>query len=432
MSLPPGPRLSRVTQTLRFLREPVALFDRCAAEHGETFTLRLLGVGDYVFVSDPGSLKRLFGADRINTIAPGRNIPLRPMMGPNSVLLAEDEEHMRRRKLMLPPFHGERMRAYESVIAEATSRELARWPVGEPFAMHPGMQAITLEVILRAVFGVEDVERRDELSEHLVAILATTRSALALGLASRRLRRLPPWRGTAARIRRADEILLAEIARRRADPGLAEREDILSMLLAARFDDGSGMDDHDVRDQLMTLLIAGHETTATSLAWAFDLLLHRPDALERLSEEIDGDGAEYMSAVIEETLRLRPVIPFTGRLLREDAELAGNALPEGTVVMAGIYLAHMREESYPHARAFRPERFLGDSSPETYSWVPFGGGTRRCLGAAFAEFEMSVVLRTVLRSTRLRAADYRPEEMVRRNVTLAPANGTRVVLARRQ
>ncbi len=201
------------------------------------------------------------------------------------MLLAEDQDHMRRRKLMLPPFHGERMRAYEDVIAEAAIRQVESWPVGERFALHPSMQALTLEVILRAVFGVEDDARRDELSENLVAILATTQSPRAVGLAIPRLRGLPPWRRTVARIERTDELLAEEIRRRRADPDLAEREDILSMLVAARFEDGSAMDDRDVRDQLMTLLLAGHETTATSLAWAFDQLFHRPEAMERLREE---------------------------------------------------------------------------------------------------------------------------------------------------
>jgi cytochrome P450 len=429
--LPPGPRLPRPVQTLRFLHRPVEFFEGCAERYGDAFTLRLYGPGDVVLVSDPPSLKRLFAADGVNTIAPGRNIILRPLLGPRSVLLLDSgPEHLRRRKLMLPPFHGERMLAYESVIAEATERTMARWPAGEPFALHPSMQAITLEVILRAVFGVEEADRRRELSDHLVRILSTTQSAAALGLASRRLRRLPPWRRTAARIDRADAILAEEIARRRSDPALGERADILSMLVAARFDDGSAMDDREIRDQLMTLLLAGHETTATSLAWTFDLLFRRPDAMERLRDEVAGDETAYLEAVIDETLRLRPVVPFTGRLLREPAALGGYDLPAGAVVLAALFLAHMREDVYPDARSFKPERFL-DGGPETYSWVPFGGGTRRCLGAAFAEFEMKVALRTILRSAALRPASDAPEPIVRRNVTLAPKHGTPAVLMQR-
>jgi cytochrome P450 family 135 len=429
-ALPPGPRAPRTLQTLRFMREPVSLWEEAVRGYGQTFTLRLHGPGDVVFISDPPSLKQLFSADRVNRIAPGRNILLGPLLGENSVLLANDEDHLRRRKLMLPPFHGERMRAYESVIEEATTRQVESWPSGEAFALHPSMQALTLEVILRAVFGVEARDRREELSRLLVAILATTQSARAVGLVVPRLRRLPPWRGTVARIERADAILAREIAERRADPRLREREDILSMLVAARFEDGSAMDDRDVRDQLMTLLLAGHETTATSLAWAFDLLFHRPEAMIRLREEAVGDDGEWMDAVIAESMRLRPVVPFTGRQLRAPASLGGHDLPEGAVVMAGIYLTHMREDVYPRAREFLPERFL-DSPPETYSWIPFGGGTRRCLGASFAQFEMRVALRTILRSAVLRPARPEPERMVRRNVTLAPKGGTGAVLERR-
>ena len=421
--LPPGPRTPRALQTLRFLRDPVPTFESSAKRFGGTFTIRVYGPGDLVFISDPPSLKALFAADRVNTIAPGRNLILRPLLGPQSVLLAEDDEHLRRRKLMLPPFHGERMRAYESVIAEAAERQVRSWPKGERFALHPSMQALTLEVILRAVFGVEDRERRAELSDLLVSILATTQSPRAIGLTVPRLRKLPPWRRTVERIERADRILFGEIRERRADPGLDAREDILSMLVAARFEDGSAMDDTDIRDQLMTLLLAGHETTATSLAWAFDLLFHRPDAMERLREEAEADGSEFLDAVVGETLRIRPVVPFTGRQLREPAALGGHDLPNGTVVMAAIYLTHMREDLYPDAHSFRPERFL-DDPPETFSWIPFGGGTRRCLGAAFAQFEMKVALRTIMRMTELRPADPEPERMVRRNVTLAPARGT--------
>jgi cytochrome P450 len=229
----------------------------------------------------------------------------------------------------------------------------------------------------------------------------------------------------------ADEILLAEIAARRGDPKLASREDILSLLVGARFEDGSTMSDAELRDQLMTLLMAGHETTATGLAWAFDLLFRAPDKLQRLRAELAEGGHEYLDAAIEETLRMRPVVPFIGRQLRVPAELAGYELPEGTVVMPSIYLAHTRQDLYPDPKSFRPERFL-DGGPETYSWIPFGGGTRRCIGAAFAQLEMRVVLRTVLGQTELRPATDQAEAIVRRNVTLSPRNGTPAILVRRQ
>jgi cytochrome P450 len=426
----PRVRLPKAVQTLRFLARPLAFFERCRAELGETFHASVYGPGELVFISDPGSLKRLFGADRINTIAPGRNIVLRPLLGPGSLLLQEGEEHLRRRKLMLPPFHGERMRAYEQVIVAATEEAIAGWPGGEPFAIHPSMQAITLEVIVRAVFGVEDAARRAELQRGLVEILSATASPRAVGVVIPGLRRVPPYRRLAALRDRTDAILAAEIAERRADPALESREDILSMLVASRFEDGSAMDDAELRDQLMTLLLAGHETTATGLAWTFDLLLHRPDTMERLRSELEAGEREYLDAVIEEALRLRPVVPFTGRELRADAELAGYALPAGTIVMAAIYLTHTRPDLYPDPYAFQPERFLGDG-PETYSWIPFGGGTRRCIGAAFAQFEMRVAIETILRSVELRPASPDPERPVRRNVTLSPANGTRVLATAR-
>ncbi len=425
---PPLVPLPRVVQTGRFMVRPVAFFEHWRHELGETFAARLVGPGDVIFVSDPESMKALFSADRVNTIAPGRNIVLRPLLGPQSLLLQEGEEHLKRRRLMLPPFHGERMRAYEQTIVDVTAAELARWPHGTPFAIHPSMQAITLEVIIRAVFGVSDPARLDALRESLVAVLAESGSPSAIGLLVDPVRRLPYYRRFLRHATRADELLYAEIAERRADSELSEREDILSMLVAAEFDDGSRMSDRELRDQLMTLLLAGHETTATALAWTIDLLLHSPAALERALDELgSGDGA-YLDAVATESLRVRPVVPMTGRLLREPVTLGGYELAPGQVVLAAIYMAHTNADTYPDPFAFVPERFL-DGGPDTYSWVPFGGGTRRCIGAAFAQMELRVALKTILESVRLEAADPQPERMVRRNVTLSPANGTRVIVS---
>jgi len=410
----------------------VAFFEACRRRFGQTFRVRVLRAGELVFISDPPSLKRLFAADRRNTIAPGRNVVLKPLLGDHSLLLQEGEEHLRRRKLMLPPFHGERMRAYEAMMGKAADRAVDSWPVGREFRLHPSMQAITLDVILTAVFGVDDDARRSALRERLIEILATTRSPVAVGLTIDRARSLPRFRRVARMIEEADEILFAQIAERRSDPRLDDREDILSMLLAARFDDGSAMNDREVRDQLMTLLLAGHETTATALAWAFDLLFRAPAKLERLRSEVAADdGHEYLDAVIQETLRVRPVVPFVGRELREGSELGGYELPAGTVVMPAIYLAHTRPDVYPEPYEFRPERFL-ENGPDTFAWIPFGGGTRRCIGAAFAEFEMRVVLTTIVRRATLRPASDRPERMVRRNVTLSPRGGTPAILVDRR
>ncbi len=427
---PPAFRAPMPLQTYRFVTDPVGFSEAGRRRFGDTFGARIVRSGDVVFVSDPDSIKRLFGADKINTIAPGRNLVLEPLLGKRSVLLLEGREHLQRRKLMLPPFHGERMRAYEGMIVELAEREVARWPLGERFAIHPSMQSITLEVILSAVFGVGE-ERRDDLRRRLIAILADTQSPAAIGVSLPYVRRLPRYKRVRALIAETDALLAAEIAERRADPDLERREDILSMLVAARYEDGEGMDDGEIRDQLMTLLMAGHETTATSLAWALELLFRAPDAMERLRDEVGRGETGYLDAVVEESMRLRPVVPFTGRLLKQPAELGGYELPEGRVVFANIWLAHTREATFAEPYEFRPERYL-DASTETYSWIPFGGGTRRCLGASFALFEMKVALRTILRGAILRPASERPEPITRRNVTLAPKHGTPAVLVERR
>jgi cytochrome P450 family 135 len=428
--LPPGPRSPAALQTYGLIARPVDFFESNRRRFGGTFTAKVLRAGELVFISDPPSLKALFAADRRNVVAPGRQVVLAPLLGSRSLLLINGDDHLRRRKLMLPPFHGERMRAYEDVMREVTERELEGWPIDERFALHPRMQAITLEVILRAVFGVEDDTRLEVLRRDLVDILATSQSPSAIGFASQRLRRLPRYRTLEQLVERADAVLAEEIVERRADPQLDRRDDILSLLVGARFEDGSAMDDRELRDQLMTLLMAGHETTATALAWAFDLLFREPAALARLRAEVAAGEHQYLDAVIDETLRLRPVVPFVGRELRSPMELGGYALPVGTVVMPAIYLTHTSADVFPDPYAFRPERFLADG-PETYSWIPFGGGTRRCLGGAFAEFEMRVVLSTVLRRAELRPATDRSEEIVRRNVTLSPKNGTPAILVSR-
>jgi cytochrome P450 len=430
MALPPGPRAPTIVQTVQLLRNPVPFMEAARREFGETFTARVARIGNIVFITDPPSIKALYSADRDNIVAPGRNAILEPLLGPRSLLLVNDSEHLSRRKLMLPPFHGERMRAYEEAMEEAAQREVHRWPVGEEFSLHPHMQAITLDVIMRAVFGVTE-EHRDDLRERLLLILSATQSPLALALSLEWARRLGAFRRVRQAIAETDEILATEIAQRRADPELESREDILSMLVSARDENGEGMSNSELRDQLITLLMAGHETTATALAWSFDLLFRNPEAMERLLTEIEGEDHDYLDAVAEEALRLRPVVMFAGRQLRKPMELGGYELDRGTVVGASMYLAHTREDVFPEPYSFRPERFL-EEGPDTYSWIPFGGGTRRCLGAAFAQFEMRVVLRTILRLVDLRPATDEPEEMMRRNVTLSPRKGTPAIVTGRR
>jgi len=427
-SVPPGPTESPLLQTVWWLVRPIAFLESCRRRFGDSFSVTFLGFQTpLVMVSDPDAIRALYSG-REHGLPPGRTFALRPVMGPRSLLLLEGAEHLARRRVMLPPFHGERMRAYENVVGEIAEGEVDRWPPGQPFALHPRMQAVTLEVILRAVFGVTDPERRERLRLLLPQLLARTSSPSMQFrvLLARRARRPGPLAKLHDLNREIDDLLLAEIAQRRADPALADREDILSMLTLARFDDGSEMRDRELRDQLVTLLLAGHETTATALAWTVDLLLRAPAALERLSAEVDaGADDAYLRAVIQESLRLRPVVPLAGRRLASELRVDGLALPAGTDVTPAIWLTHTRPDLYPDPYAFRPERFL-DRPPTTYGWIPFGGGVRRCLGAAFAELEMRVVLTTILRQRVLHAGSANAERPTRRNVTLSPRHGTRI------
>jgi cytochrome P450 family 135 len=423
-SLPPGPSEPPLVQTLRWLLRPISFLESCRRRYGDAFSVSFLGFqSPMVMLSDPEAIRALYSVPG-HTLPPGRTIALQPIMGSRSLLLLEGREHLARRKLMLPPFHGERMRAYEATVREVVAREVAGWPEDEAFALHPRMQAVTLEVILRAVFGVTDPARRARLADGLGRLLAgTSSSGVQFGvLLFRRFGGPDPLAGLAALRREIDGMLGPEIAERRADP----REDILSLLVTARFGDGEAMDDQEVRDQLMTLLLAGHETTATGLAWTFDLLLRHPHVLERLIAAVDAGEEAYLRAVVSESLRLRPVVPLAGRRLSQELRVNGHVLPPGTDVTPAIWLAHTRPDRYPEPYAFRPERFL-DNAPATYAWVPFGGGVRRCLGAAFAEMEMRVALAEILRRRTLRPASGEAERVARRNVTFSPRTGTQVI-----
>ena len=428
-TLPPGPSEPPVVQTLRWLLRPISFLESCRRRFGDAFSVTFLGFQTpMVMLSDPEAIRALYTVPG-HTLPPGRTVALQPIMGSRSLLLLEGREHLARRKLMLPPFHGERMRAYEATVREVVAREVERWPEDEPFALHPRMQAITLEVILRAVFGVTDPARRTRLAEGLGRLLAGTASpGLQFSvLLSRRFGGPDPLARMQALRQEIDAMLGAEIAERRADP----REDILSVLLSARFEDGEPMDDAEIRDQLMTLLLAGHETTATGLAWTFDLLLRHPPVLDRLTAAVHAGEEAYVRAVVSESLRLRPVVPLAGRRLSEELRVNGHVLPPETDVTPAIWLTHTRADRYPEPYAFRPERFLGNA-PATYAWVPFGGGVRRCIGAAFAEMEMRVALAEIIGRRTLRPASASAERVARRNVTFSPRDGTRVLATRLQ
>jgi cytochrome P450 len=396
------------------------------------FTYRLAHEGTWVFISDPEAIKQVFTGDPRLLHAGAANIVLLPVLGEHSVLLLDEPEHMTQRKLMLPPFHGKRMQAYREVMAEVAAREIDRWPVDEPIRMRPRMQAVTLEVILRAVFGVGEGERltrlRDELRGALEVLSDRRRAIFLLLLGPQRIRKYPPFRRLMEGI---DELLYPEIESRRRSPDLAERDDILSLLLQARHEDGRPMSDRELRDELMTLLVAGHETTATALSWAIELLARHPAELARLEAEVAaGEEDIYLDSVIKETLRLRPVIALVLRKLVEPMEIGGRLLPAGVSVAPSIYLVHRNPEVYPEPERFRPERFL-ERPAGTYTWIPFGGGVRRCLGGAFAEFEMAVVLRELVLRRRLRPAGREPEHSVRSTITNVPSRGAEVIVEAR-
>jgi len=433
VALPPEPKMSPLMQMLRWSFRPLPFMQQCRERFGDNFSVKFVGFErPMVMISDPAAIKALY-TERSHGMPPGRQIVLTPVVGPHSLLVLEGAEHLAHRKLMLPPFHGERMRSYQPLVEEIVDAQIDSWPLGERFAIHPRMQAVTLDIILRVVFGVSEGPRLQRLREVLTRVLEETASPFTqlIGLASRRFGGRGPWAKFEGQLRAVDELLYAEISERRAAGDFEEREDILSMLMSARFEDGSAMTDTDLRDQLMTLLLAGHETTATALAWTFDLLLRHAEPLARLRESLAAGEDDYLRAVISESLRLRPVVPVAGRRLAKDLSVDGLELPAGTDVTPAIWLAHTRADSYPEPFAFRPERFL-DEAPDTYAWVPFGGGIRRCLGAAFAEFEMRIVLREVLTRCELHKASPTPERVGRRNITLSPKDGTPVVLSSRQ
>jgi cytochrome P450 len=357
---------------------------------------------------------------------------LEPALGPNSVLTLDDSPHMQQRKLLLPPFHGERIHAYGELIHEVTTREMESWPVGEQFALRPHTQRITLAVIMRAVFGVHDEDRLIRFGRLIESFSRRVNAVIAFPMLRRNLGPLSPWPRFLRARQEMDEFIYEEIALRRAEieAGRRDHEDVLSLLLAARHDDGAPMSDEELRDELVTVLGAGHETTATGLAWAIERLLRTPRVLARLRESIAAGEDDYLDATIKETLRTRPVIVDVARKLTAPATFEGYELPAGTYVLPAIAALHYREDLFPEPEEFRPERFL-DHKVDTYAWIPFGGGVRRCIGAAFAEYEMRIVLRAFLERAELSAPDPRPEKVKVRNITLAPGRGTRVVLDRR-
>jgi cytochrome P450 family 135 len=425
--LPPGPRLPVFVQTAAWATRPWDFMERCAARYGDMFTMRLAGERLWVMVSHPDAVKEVFSGPPELLHAGEGNRVLLPMVGANSVLLLDEDAHREQRRLLMPPFRGNHLASYADAMTAIAQAEIARWPRGQPVRLHPRMQALTLEVILRAVFGLSEGERLDRLRAELVQMLRTTNSVpnqvVLLALSPRRLgatltRRL---------LRGVDRLLYAEIAQRRRAGDLDKRGDVLSILLQGRHEDGRPMSDLEIRDELMTLLLAGHETTATALAWAVERLVRHPGHLARLTDEVRAGQHQFLEAVVKETLRLRPVLSLVARRLTAPMEIGGVRLPAGVTVVPSIYLMHRRPDIYPEADRFLPERFL-EQRAGTYTWIPFGGGVRRCLGAAFAEYEMRIVLSTLFDSCTVRPTAERSEPVRRRTITHVPGRGATVVL----
>src|SRR5215210_6624285 len=426
--LPPGPRLPRSVQTIAWWNRTIPFLERCRERYGRRFTLRLLQSPPFVHHADPEHLREIFTAPP-EVLHPGEGAKiLEPVVGASSVILLDERAHLSQRKLMLPAFHGERMQRLSGLVREVTEREVGRWPRDEAIELHPRLQALTLEIILRAVFGLEAGERLDALRHRLTGILqygARPGSLLPL------FQRGRTWREFQRGRDEADALIYQTIDERRANGG-SERDDILAMLLDARHEDGSPMSPVELRDELMTLLVAGHETTASELAWAFERLTRAPEVLGRLSEEIDsGADDAYLTATVHETLRRRPVLANAApRLVMEPVEVGGWRYEPGVCLIADAYLLHHDPDIYPDPYAFRPERFLGEQ-PGTYTWIPFGGGRRRCLGASFAMVEMKVVLRAALSRFTIEPAT-ELERTRRRSITISPRRGARMVLRSRR
>jgi cytochrome P450 len=429
-----GDGMSRSTVLFRWMRDPQKFLEDQQRLFGDVFTMRLPGAPTFFVFSNPEAVKQVFADDGSNMHAGEANVPLKPFLGEHSVLMLDGAEHMRQRKLLLPPFHGERMQAYGQTMLDLANASLDRWPIGRPFAVHGELQGITLRVIVRTVFGVDAGARFEDFCDKLARLTEVAAwPYLIIPALQRDLGPLSPWGRFQRQAAVVEKALMSEIRERR-QKGTAGRSDVLSLLLDARDEAGAPMTDEELRDELVTLLVAGHETTATSLAWTLRYVLDRRDVLAKLTTELDAGPLtperiaklEYLDAVARETLRLQPVIPLVGRVLQRATTVGGIDLPAGAAVVCAIYLAHRRPEAYPDPTRFLPERFLRRKMTPN-EFFPFGGGIRRCIGMAFALYEMKMVLAAVLSRARLRIARGEHVRPVRRSITMTPSRGLRVV-----
>jgi cytochrome P450 len=426
--LPPGPRRPLALQTLRYGLDPYGFFESAHRAFGDVFTARAMGE-TWVVIAHPDAVRELYthGADEVDSGV--ANAALRPLLGTQNVLLLDGDEHLRRRKLVLPPLHGERLRVYEALIREATQREIATWPLGTAVPTLPCMHAITLQVVLRAVFGVDEGPRLDRLGAVLRGLVTwTTDPRRGLVFAFLGPDRLMGLRGFRRQMAEVDSAIADEIARRRAVSDLADRPDVLSLLLQARDEGGTGLSDRELRDELLTLLVAGHETTAGALSWALTEIAAHPEAQERLAAGEPG----LAQAAVTETLRLHPPVPLGSlRRLRQPMRIAGWDLPRGATVASCSLLIHRRADVYERPDAWLVDRFV-DARPPAGAFLPFGGGIRRCVGAAFAQFEARTVIDELLRTLELRPAGRPRRRVGRRGIVIVPARGGLVIASARR
>jgi cytochrome P450 len=435
MSLPPGPDAPAFLQIVRWVRAPFRLMSECQTRFGDVFTLNIPGLGEgLVILADPAAVKDVFALGGDDGHAGEANVVLRPFLGEHSLLLLDGAEHMRQRKMMMPAFHGERMSAYGQAMLDCANDAIDAFPVGRTFAVHRPMQAITLRIILRTVFGIAEGERFAALSDAMTRSLDIAAwPGLLFEFMQKDLGRLSPWGRYLMYANAGSEILRAEIRRSREE-GTKDRSDVLAMMLAARDEAGNPLSEDEIHDELVTLLVAGHETTATALAWTLRWLLPDPALIRKLRGEIEtAEGEptriaklELLDATVKESLRLQPVIPLVGRVLKSPARVGGWELPAGAVVAPSVYLVHQRPDLYPEPERFKPERFAS-FKPAPWEWIPFGGGLRRCIGAAFAVYEMKMVLAAMLPRLDARLANERVR-MSRRAITLTPAKGLPIVV----
>ncbi|GGA15671.1 cytochrome P450 [Okeania sp. KiyG1] len=436
----PGPKAPALIQLLQWVAKPLTFMEKCAEQYGDAFQIKL----NYpmVFISHPKAIEEILKTNPKKFDSGYGNKLLAPLVGDNSLLLLDGDRHQRHRQLLMPPFHGERMQAYGELICAIAEKVASKWVVGQPFSMRESTQEISLKVILQAVFGLQEGQRYDKLEQLLNSVLESLASswkasALFLKFLQVDLGSWSPWGKFIRERQEVDELVYAEIAERRQklDP---KQTDILTMLLLARDEAGGAMSDRELHDELITLLLAGHETTATALAWAFYWIHRQPEIYNKLLSELDdlGDNPDpmavmklpYLNAVCSETLRIYPVgIITSARIAKSPITIMGQAYPEGTALAPCIYLTHRREDLYPEPEKFKPERFL-ERQYSAYEFLPFGGSTRRCIGAAFAMFEMKLVLATILRHYSLALLEKRSLKIVRRGVTIAPAGGVKMVM----